>query len=77
VAQAHGVAPAAIEQDLAQKVSDRLRVAVQKGRITQAQADLALAKAKIQIDQAMHKTWPKHPAARLQRLLRTAHQKSA
>ncbi len=46
VAQPHGVAPATIEQHLSQKVSDRLQVAVQKGKITQAQADLALANAK-------------------------------
>ncbi len=77
VAQAHGVAPATIEQDLAQKVGDRLQQAVQKGRITQAQADQALANAKTQIHQAIYKTWPKHPAGRLQRLLGAAHQTSA
>lgn len=77
VAQAHGVKPATVENDLAQKVSDRLEKAVQNGKITQAQADQALANAKTQIDQAFNKTWPKHPASRLQRLLRAARQTSA
>ena len=77
VAQAHGVAPSAIEQDLVQKVSDRLQQAVQKGKITQAQADQALANARTQIDQVLHKTWPKHPAGRLQRWLGAARQASA
>ncbi|MBF8267327.1 MAG: hypothetical protein HW388_835 [Dehalococcoidia bacterium] len=76
VAQAHGVAPAAIEQDLVQRVSDRLQHAVQKGKITQAQADQALANARTQIGQVLHKTWPKHLDGRLQRLLGAARQAS-
>lgn len=74
VAQAHGVDPATIEQHLLQKVSERLQQAVQKGKITQAQADQVLADARTRIDQVLHKTWPEHPAGALQRLLRAARQ---